>query len=67
MWLAGCAVRVVLLIAAPIYFLCRFLSAWMSKLDEWSWHAIHARNFKKPPQSETAPEQAQESANRAVR
>jgi hypothetical protein len=67
MWLAGWAVRVVLLIAAPIYFLCRILAASMSRLDEWSWSAIHARELKKPPQSETPPEQSQDAAKRVVR
>jgi hypothetical protein len=54
MWLAGWAVRLLLLITAPIYYLCRAVAASMSRLDEWSWRAIHARDLKKPPQSETA-------------
>ena len=65
MWLAGWAVRVVLLIATPIYFLCRFIAAWMSRLDEWSWRVIHGQELKKPPQPQTA--QAEETAKRALR
>ncbi|HYN16191.1 MAG TPA: hypothetical protein VES66_10445 [Terriglobales bacterium] len=67
MWLAGWAVRVLLLITAPIYYLCRFVARSMSSLDEWSWRAIHARDLKKPPQSETAQEQPQRSAKRTPR
>jgi len=53
MRLAGWAVRVVLLITAPIYYLCRFLASLFSSLDSWSWKAIHNHELKKPPQSET--------------
>jgi hypothetical protein len=67
MWLAGWAVRVFLLITAPIYYLCRFLVGCFSSLDEWAWGAIHSRDLKKPPQSETAQEQPPESAKRVVR
>ena len=68
MWLAGWAVRVLLLITAPIYYLCRFVARSMSGLDEWSWRAIHARDLKKPPQPETAQEQQpQRSAKRTPR
>jgi len=54
MRLAGWAVRVLLLITAPIFYLCRFVAERMSSLDEWSWRAIHRHGVKKPPQSETA-------------
>jgi hypothetical protein len=60
MWLAGWAVRVLLLITAPIFYLCRAIAGTMSRLDDWSWRAIHAGepihagDPKKPPQSETA-------------
>ena len=64
MWLAGWAVRVVLLITAPIYYLCRFLAGLLSSLDEWSWSAIHAHERKKPPQPETAQEQPQQRSKR---
>lgn len=53
MWLAGWIVRVLLLVTAPIYYLCRFVARAMSRLDAWSWNAIHAPERKKPPQSET--------------
>lgn len=66
MWLAGWAVRVLLLITAPIYYLCRFLSQAMSRLDDWSWRAIHSGEMKKPPQSETAQKQPQPSAKRIL-
>ena len=66
MWLAGWAVRVLLLITAPIYYLCRFLSQAMSSLDDWSWRAIHSGEMKKPPQSETAQKQPQPSAKRIL-
>ena len=64
MWLAGWAVRVLLLITAPIYYLCRFLADAMSRLDAWSWKAIHPRELKKPPQSEALPEQSPRSAKK---
>jgi hypothetical protein len=64
MWLAGWAVRILLLITAPIYYLCRFVARSMSRLDEWSWCAIHARDLKKPPQSEVAQDQPRPSAKR---
>jgi len=67
MWLAGWAVRVLLLITAPIYYLCRFVARLMSSLDDWSWRAIHTRDLKKPPQSETAQEQPHQSAKRTLR
>ncbi|HVP50884.1 MAG TPA: hypothetical protein VMT05_02160 [Terriglobales bacterium] len=67
MWLAGWAVRVLLLITAPLYYLCRFVAEAMSGLDEWSWRAIHGTGFKKPPQSETAQPQPQPSAKRFLR
>jgi hypothetical protein len=51
-WLAGWAVRVLLLITAPIYYLCRFLAAAIARLDAWSWAAIHGQPGRKPPQSE---------------
>lgn len=63
-WLAGWAVRVLLLITAPIYYLCRSLVAAMSRLDAWSWSAIHARELKKPPQSETSGQQPQRDAKK---
>jgi hypothetical protein len=65
MWLAGWVVRVVLLITAPVYFLCRLIAATMSRLDEWSWRAIHEEEPKKPPQSEAA--QPEETAKRVLR
>ena len=67
MWLAGWAVRVLLLITAPIYYLCRFVAGLMSRLDDWSWTVIHAGDLKKPPQSETPREQPQRSAKRLLR
>ena len=66
MWLAGWAVRVLLLVGAPVYYLCRFTARGMSSLDEWSWRAIHARELKKPPQSETAQNQSQQNATRIL-
>lgn len=54
MWLAGWIVRVLLLIASPVYYLSRFLSRGMSRLDAWSFAAIHAHEPKKPPQAEPA-------------
>jgi hypothetical protein len=51
-WLAGWIVRVLLLVTAPIYYLCRFVARAMSRLDAWSWAAIHAEHPKKPPQRE---------------
>ena len=54
MWLAGWIVRVLLLVTAPIYYLCRFVARAMSRLDTWSWAAIHGHERKKLPQSETA-------------
>ena len=62
MWLAGWAVRVLLLITAPIFYLCRFVAEGMSRLDEWSWSAIHGHGLKKPPQSETTQQQPERSA-----
>jgi len=59
MWLAGWAVRVLLLITAPIFYLCRAVAGTMSRLDDWSWRAIHAGEPKKPPQPETAHQQPQ--------
>jgi hypothetical protein len=59
MWLAGWAVRVLLLITTPLYYLCRFLADSMSRLDQWAWRAIHARDPKKLPQSETPQQQPQ--------
>jgi len=67
MWLAGWTVRVLLLITAPLYYLCRFVAQAMSDLDEWSWRAIHSQGLKKPPQSETPREQPQRSAKRLLR
>jgi hypothetical protein len=64
-WLAGWALRVLLLIAAPLYYLCRFLAAAMTRLDAWSWTAIHTRELKKPPQSETVSGQPQRSAKKS--
>ena len=66
MKLAGWAVRVLLLITAPVYYLCRFVAKGMSGLDEWSWRAIHTGDLKKPPQSETAEGQPQPSARRIL-
>jgi hypothetical protein len=66
MWLAGWAVRVLLLITSPVYYLCRFLADSMSLLDQWAWRAIHARDPKKPPQSENAQKQPQENANKIL-
>ena len=66
MWLAGWAVRVLLLITAPIYYLCRRLSEAMSRLDAWSWRAIHAHDGRKPPQSETLPQQPQRDGKSVV-
>jgi hypothetical protein len=66
MWLAGWAVRVLLLITAPIFYLCRAVAGSMSSLDDWSWRAIHAGDLKKPPQSETAQKQPQQSAKRIL-
>ena len=66
MWLAGWAVRVLLLTTAPVYYLCRFVAKGMSSLDEWSWRAIHAGDRKKPPQSETAEGEPQPSARRIL-
>jgi len=65
MRLAGWVVRVFLLITAPVYYLCRFVAKGMSRLDDWSWRAIHAGDAKKPPQSETA-ESTQQNARRTV-
>jgi hypothetical protein len=62
MWLAGWAVRVLLLITSPLYYLCRFLADSMSRLDQWSWRAIHAHERKKSPQSETTQEQRQRNS-----
>jgi len=64
MRLAGWAVRVLLLITAPLFYLCRAVVASMSRLDDWSWHAIHSGEMKKPPQSETAQKQPQQSVKR---
>ena len=64
--LAGWAVRVLLLITAPVYYLSRFIAEQMSSLDEWSWRAIYARDRKKPPQSETAEGQPQPRARRIL-
>ena len=66
MRLAGWAVRVLLLITAPIFYLCRFVTAGMSRLDEWSWRAIHGHGVKKPPQSETAQPQPERSVRRTL-
>ncbi len=66
MRLAGWAVRVLLLITAPIYYLCRTVAASMSRLDEWSWRAIHAGELRKPPQSETSKKQPERSAKRTL-
>jgi hypothetical protein len=66
MWLAGWAVRVLLLITAPIYYLCRFVADAMSRLDEWSWRAIHGHGLRKPPQSDRAQEQPQRSVKRTL-
>ena len=66
MWLAGWAVRVLLLITAPIFYLCRFMSQAMSRLDDWSWRAIHVGDLKKPPQSETAQKQPQQTVKRIL-
>ena len=52
MWLAGWTVRALLLITAPIYYLSRFISRGMSRLDAWSFAAIHAHEPKKPPQAD---------------
>lgn len=66
MWLAGWAVRVLLLITAPIYYLSRFVADAMSSLDEWSWRAIHGHGLKKPPQSETAQKESQPRVKRML-
>ena len=66
MRLAGWAVRVLLLITAPIFYLCRFVAEGMSRLDEWSWRAIHGHGVKKPPQSETAQQQRERSVKRTL-
>ncbi len=66
MWLAGWAVRVLLLITAPLYYLCRSVAETMSRLDEWSWRAIRSHGLKKPPQSETVQKQPQRSAKRIL-
>jgi hypothetical protein len=65
MWLAGWAVRVLLLIAAPLYYFCRFVTVTLSSLDEWSWRAIHRHQLKKPAQSANAPE-APDAAKRTL-
>jgi len=65
-WLAGWAVRVLLLITAPIYYLCRFVAQALSHLDTWSWTAIHAHERKKPPQSETLAQQPQRDAKKML-
>ena len=67
MWLAGWAVRVLLLITAPIFYLCRFTTDVMTRLDDWSWRAIHAGEMRKPPQPETAQREPQPSAKRFLR
>lgn len=56
MWLAGWAVRVLLLITAPIYYLSRSVARAMSRLDAWSWAAIHGHERKKPSQREETSE-----------
>jgi hypothetical protein len=66
MWLAGWAVRVLLLVAAPVYYLCRFTARAMSRLDEWSWRAIHSSERKKPPQAETAEDHSRQNATRIL-
>lgn len=66
MRLAGWAVRVLLVITAPIYYLCRFVACAMSRLDEWSWRAIHGTGPKKPPQSETAQQQRERRVKRTL-
>ena len=66
MWLAGWAMRVLLLITSPLYYLCRFVAEAMSRLDEWSWRTIHGHGLKKPPQSETTPQQAPQSVKRTL-
>jgi len=66
MWLAGWAVRVLLLITAPLFYLCRAVAASMSRLDDWSWRAIHSGEMKKPPQSETVQKQPQQSAKKIL-
>jgi hypothetical protein len=67
MWLAGWAVRVLLLITAPIFYLCRFTTDVMTRFDDWSWRAIHSGEMKKPPQPETAHREPQPSAKRFLR
>jgi hypothetical protein len=67
MWLAGWAVRVLLLITAPIYYLCRAVAGILASLDEWSWKAIHPQELKKPPQSDTPDEQPQARERRILR
>ena len=66
MWLAGWAVRVLLLITAPIFYLCRFVTELMSSLDDWSWRVIHSGEIRKPPQAETAQKQPQPTAKRIL-
>jgi hypothetical protein len=66
MWLAGWAVRVLLLITAPLYYLCRFLADSMSRLDQWAWRAIHAQELKKSPQPEATQEHPQESPKKIL-
>jgi hypothetical protein len=67
MWMAGWAVRVLLLITAPIFYLCRFTTDAMTRLDDWSWRAIHSGEMRKPPQPETASNERQPRAKRFLR
>ena len=64
MWLLGWAVRVLLLITAPIYYLSRFLARTMGRLDAWSWKAIHADELKKPAQPAMLTERTQRTAGK---
>jgi len=66
MRVAGWTVRVLLLITAPIFYLCRGVAAGMSRLDDWSWRAIHTGEMKKPPQPETAQQEPQSGARRLL-
>ncbi len=68
MWLAAWTMRALLVVIAPVYYLCRVVVEAVESLDEWAWLKIHATQARKPPQSEIATELPQpRSTHRMLR
>jgi hypothetical protein len=66
MRVAAWAMRVLLLVLSPLYYLCRIVADSMSRLDQWAWRAIHEAPAKKPPRRETTEKVEPEATKKTV-